>query len=68
MRGRWIRKLFRSSSREDEAAERDEYGIPAGDELEQARNEMGSFYAGAEATEAAEEELDELKPPADPAP
>jgi hypothetical protein len=50
-------------------AEREEYGVPEPDEVERARETtFGSFYAGAEGAEAAEEELDELKPPTDPAP
>ena len=66
--GQWIRKLFSVAGAEDEAAEREEYGIRADDELERTRRESGSFFAGAEATEVAEEELDEFKPPRDPAP
>lgn len=64
MRGNWIRRLFSAGSAEDEAAEREEYGAPEGPESEPER----SFFAGYEAEEAAEEELDEFKPPADPAP
>jgi hypothetical protein len=65
----WLRRLFSSGEREDQAAEREEYDVPAPDEVERARETtFGSFYAGTEGTEAAEEELDEFKPPNDPAP
>jgi hypothetical protein len=65
--GDWIRRLFSSSPAEDQAAEREEYGLPARDEIEHERTRLGSF-AGAEAAEAAEEELGEFKAPRDPAP
>jgi hypothetical protein len=66
--GNWIRKLFSSSGPEDETAEREEYGgLPDRGEVELERDRAGSF-AGAEAAEAAKDELDELEPPRDPAP
>ncbi len=64
--GNWLRRLF-SSSREDEAAEREEYGLPARDGVRDERTRFGSF-ASAETAEAAEEGLDELEAPRDPAP
>jgi hypothetical protein len=65
----WLRRLFSfGGGPEEEALERQEYGVPDPDEVARAERSFGSFYAGAEASEAAEEELDELKPPADPAP
>jgi hypothetical protein len=64
VRGHWIRRLFSAASAQDEAAEREEYGAP---ERPESEPEPSSF-AGYEASEAAKEELDELKPPADPAP
>jgi hypothetical protein len=65
--GTWIRGLFSSSRADDEAAEREEYGVPERGEHESERARLGSF-ADAEATEAAADELDELKAPRDPAP
>jgi len=52
---------------EDEAAEREEYGIPDRGQMELERDRYGSFAEG-EGTRAAEEELEEFKPPRDPAP
>jgi hypothetical protein len=63
----WLRRLFSSTSPEEEAAEREEYGLPDRGDVERRRAGFGSF-AGAEASEAAEDELDEFKPPRDPAP
>jgi hypothetical protein len=60
----WLRRIFSSGSAEDEAAEHEEYGAPEPVTPEPER----SFFAGAEATEAAQEELEELEPPPDPAP
>jgi hypothetical protein len=65
--GNWIRGLFSSGRADDEAAEREEYGVPDRGEHEGERAKLGTF-ADAEATEAAEKELDELKAPGDPAP
>ena len=65
--GDWIRKLFSSNEAEEEAAEREEYGAPDRVDRETQRGRLGSF-AGAEASEAADDELDELKAPRDPAP
>ncbi len=65
--GNWVRRLFSSSRADDEAAEREEYGPSDRGEVERERARFGSF-AGAEAAEAAEEELDEFKAPRDPAP
>ena len=65
--GDWIRRVFSSSEGEEEAAEHEEYGVPDRVDRETEIGRLGSF-AGAEATEAAEDELDEFKAPRDPAP
>jgi hypothetical protein len=65
--GDWVRGLYSSIGRDDEAAEREEYGVPDRGELELERDRLGPF-AESEAAEAAKAELDELKPPRDPAP
>jgi hypothetical protein len=56
-----------STGVEDEAAEREEYGIPDRGQMELERDRFGSFAEG-EGTRAAEEELEDLKPPRDLAP
>lgn len=63
----WLRRLFSSAPREEEAAEYEEYGPSDRVDVEPRRSELGSF-AGAEGAEAAEEELEEFEPPRDPAP
>jgi hypothetical protein len=65
--GDWVRRLFSSSGTDDEAAEREEYGLPDRGESELERDRLGPF-AASEGAEAAEAELDEFKPPPDPAP
>jgi hypothetical protein len=65
--GDWIRKLFSSNEAEEEAAQREEYATPDRVDRETQRGRLGSF-AGAEASEAADDELDELKAPRDQAP
>jgi hypothetical protein len=62
----WLRRLFSSRDREGDAAEREEYGLPPRNDLDRP-GEYGSF-AGAEAVQVAEDELDEFKAPSDPAP
>jgi hypothetical protein len=62
----WLRRLFTSGDRDEEAAEREEYGLPPRNELE--RPGQYESFAGAEAVEVAEDELDEFKAPSDPAP
>jgi len=62
----WLRRLFTSGDRDEEAAERQEYGLPPRDELE--RPGQYESFAGAEAVQVAEDELDEFKAPSDPAP
>jgi hypothetical protein len=52
---------------DDEAAEREDYGVPDRGRAELERDRRGPF-ATFEGSEAAEEELEELKPPRDPAP
>jgi len=64
--GNWIRRLFSSSGTDDEAAEREEYGLPDRGELELERDKRGPF-AQSEAAEAAAAELDEFTAPRDPA-
>jgi hypothetical protein len=64
----WLRQLFGADSREDEEAERQEYGDVADrGEADLERTSLSSF-AGTEAGRVAEDELDELRPPPDPAP
>ena len=65
--GNWLRRLFSSTGAGDEAAEREEYGIPDRGEVELERDRFGSFAEG-EGARAAEEELEEFKPPRDQAP
>jgi len=62
----WIRRLFSSSGTENEAVEREEYGLPDRGELELERDKRGPF-AQSEAAEAAAAELDEFKASRDPA-
>lgn len=65
--GQRLRQLFSSTSREEEAAEREEYG--ASDRGEIAFEEAkGGNFAGYEGVEAADEELTGLERPPDPAP
>jgi hypothetical protein len=65
--GNWIRRTFSSSGTDDEAAEREEYGVPDRGELELERDKAGPF-ALSEGAEAAEAALDEFEAPRDPAP
>jgi hypothetical protein len=65
--GDWVRRLFSSGGPDDEAAKREEYGVPDRGELELERDRLGPF-AESEAAEAAKAELDEFKAPRDPAP
>ena len=62
----WLRRLFTSGDRDEAAAEREEYGLPPRNELE--RPGQYESFAGAEAVQVAEDELDEFKAPSDPAP
>jgi hypothetical protein len=62
----FVRRLFSSSSAEEEAAKSEEYGVI---EREHAPDRAGrSSFADAEAAEATEDELEEFKTPRDPAP
>jgi hypothetical protein len=64
---RWLRQLFGADSREEEEAEREEYGdVPDRGEADLERTSLSSF-AGTDAGEVAEDELDELRRPPDPA-
>ncbi len=65
--GSWIRRLFSSAGVDDEAAQREEYGIPDRGGVELERDRRGPF-AGAEGAQAAEDELEEFKAPRDQAP
>jgi hypothetical protein len=60
----WIRSRFSSDDGEDEAAKREEYGLPAD---EPARPPTGQF-ASEETSEAVNAELADFEPPQDPAP
>jgi hypothetical protein len=62
-----MRRLFSSAGRDDEAAEREEYGVPDRGQAELERDRRGPF-AVSEGAQAAEEELAEFKPPPDQAP
>jgi hypothetical protein len=62
-----IRSWFSSFGAGDEAADREEYGTPDRGEAELERDLSGSF-AEREGAELAQDELDELRPPRDPAP
>jgi hypothetical protein len=63
----WLRRLFTSRDREGDADEREEYGLPPRNDLDQP-GEYESFAGGAEAVQVAKDELDEFKAPSDPAP
>jgi hypothetical protein len=65
--GDWIRRLFSSSGADDEAAQREEYGISDRGEAELERDRLGPF-AESEGAEAAQAGLDELTAPPDPNP
>jgi hypothetical protein len=61
-----LKGLLSPSTGEEAAAEREEYGLPdASDEA--LRTSGGPDYAGMETEKLAEDDLDELKPPHDPA-
>ncbi|HET7649010.1 MAG TPA: hypothetical protein VFK17_10590 [Gaiellaceae bacterium] len=62
-----LRSLLSPGSGEEAAAEREEYGLPDEGEAE-LRTAGGPEYAGMETERLAEDDLDELKPPPDPAP
>ena len=55
-----VRKLFSSGGADDEAAEREEYGVPDRAEAGLERDRIGPL-ATSEGAEAAEAELDELR-------
>jgi hypothetical protein len=65
--GNWLRRLFSSTGAEEETAEREEYSIPDRGQMELERDRFGSFAEG-EGARAAEEELEEFKPPRDQSP
>jgi hypothetical protein len=68
MLGRWLRRLFSSESANDEVADLEEYGLTNREQRQRGASGFGSFAAGAEEAEAADEELNAFKPPPDPAP
>ena len=65
--GNWIRRTFSSSGTDDEAAEREEFGVSDRGDLELERDKAGPF-AMSEGAEAAEAALDEFEASSDPAP
>jgi hypothetical protein len=65
--GRRLRALFSSSSLDDEAAAREEYGLVDRGEAALKPGRFGTF-ASSEAADAAEDRLEELDPPRDPYP
>ena len=62
----WLRRLFTSGDPEEDAGEREEYGLPPRNELD--RPGQYESFAGADAVQVAKDELDEFKAPSDPAP
>jgi hypothetical protein len=66
--GSWLRRLFASADRDDEAAEREEYGLRDRGEAELERERLGSRFPRTEGAETAREELDSLERPPDPNP
>ena len=65
--GQRVRRLFSSTTREDEAPEEEAYALSDRGEIEFEEARGGNF-AGFEGVEAADEELEELERPPDPAP
>jgi hypothetical protein len=63
----WLQRFW-SGGRDDEAAEREEYGLPDRGDSELEGAEEGSRFSLAEGAAAAEGDLAEFKPPSDPAP
>jgi len=61
----WLRGIFSSGELDDEAALREEYGLPERAEDEFQRDRLSSITGAGENT--AEEELDDHQPPPDPA-
>ena len=61
----WLRNIFSSGELDDEAALREEYGLPERAEDEFQRDRLSSFTGAGEST--AEEELEDHQPPRDPA-
>jgi hypothetical protein len=62
----WLRHVFRVGEPDEESVEREEYGTPDAGVRELERDRYLGFVSG-EGTEAAEADLDELKPPQNPA-
>ena len=63
-----LRRLFASGDRDEEAAEREEYGLRDRGEADLERARLSSRYPSSEGAEAAEDELDSLERPPDPNP
>jgi hypothetical protein len=64
----WLQRLWGSGGRDDEAAEREEYGLSDRGDAALERSEESSRFSLAEEARAAEDDLAEFKPPSDPAP
>ena len=62
----WLRSVFSSPELDEEAAVREEYGLPEREEDELQRDQPSSFSGIGEST--AEAEVDDHQPPPDPAP
>jgi len=60
----WLRNIFSSGELDDEAALREEYGLPDRAEDEFQRDRLSSFTGAGEST--VEEELADHQPPSDP--
>jgi hypothetical protein len=64
----WLGRLWSSGGRSDEAAEREEYGLPDRGDADLVRSEESSRFPLGEGAEAAEGDLAEFEHPSDPAP
>jgi hypothetical protein len=64
----WLRRTFSSVDPDEEAAEREEFGVPDRGEAEIRRDRYSGDFSSAEGAQAARDELDALKPPRDPNP
>ena len=62
--GNWFRRLFSSTGADEEAAEREEYGVSDRGEAELERDKFGSFAEG-EGARTAEADLKEFEEPSD---
>jgi hypothetical protein len=62
----WLGRAFRFGQADDDAAVREEYGLPAPGGEELGRDPLLAF-AGGDAADLAAADLEALKPPPDPA-